>query len=576
MPPNLDPTNLCPANIAAMRRDAEQRMAKDNEELETFKIPEGLRLAGNLMLPRGRDLRATRTFQPGDLIGRFEGPAVALPDSPSLKFTCSYCLRTDAEDVKACAACQGARYCSKRCQKADWALMHKRECKIFKRVKDEGRGVLPTPVRAIIQLMIRPDMANARKHLCISPFEKFSEDDLNDMELQAQAVLKYLDMQPTPGSFEESKRISEVMDLGFKLQVNSFNRKDEDTGDSGIFMNLALSMINHSCMPNAFVQFDGRQAILRANKVIHKDANIEISYIDNNLHKYYRFKTLKERWHFSCSCKRCKDDLDPHQAALEYPHLDLNALSLTPDFASTTPKPTMRVADFGARKLEEIYNACSAPIPTDPPSKYAEALRRRWQLCKPLRNAGLFAVEPVPEVLGQATIYLGEHRGDYAGSLAVSSFLVLRSDPFKSPMPFGAARLKGLLLMANLMSNTAPLSGSTSVSSSDASLKGRIAYALSRMDQATMTQAVLAIATYWAPRAHSEDWAIYHEAAAQLRDVEGLRGREKERVLIQRWVKDQTDQEAALFFDYAVLKPVQELAGFALEVMASEFGSDKA
>lgn len=300
------------------------------------------------------------------------------------------------------------------------------------------------------------------------------------------------------------------------------------------------------------------------------------SILDNNLHKYYRFKTLKERWHFSCSCKRCKDDLDPHQAALEYPHLDLNALSLTPDFASTTPKPTMRVADFGARKLEEIYNACSAPIPTDPPSKYAEALRRRWQLCKPLRDAGLFAVEPVPEVLGQATIYLGEHRGDYAGSLAVSSFLVLRSDPFKSPMPFGAARLKGLLLMANLMSNTAPLSGSTSVSSSDASLKGRIAYALSRMDQATMTQAVLAIATYWAPRAHSEDWAIYHEAAAQLRDIEGLRGREKERVLIQRWVKDQTDQEAALFFDYAVLKPVQELAGFALEVMASEFGSDKA
>ncbi|ETS87963.1 hypothetical protein PFICI_01791 [Pestalotiopsis fici W106-1] len=540
-----------------------------------MEIPRGLNLTGSVTSPRGRDLVATQSFGPGDLIARFDGPSIALPDTPTLHLTCSYCLRIDV-DVKACTGCQGAYYCSKPCQRADWALAHKRECKAFKKVRAEGGHgrLLPTPVRALMQMLVRPDLATARTELgkLVEGWDRNdAPEDYDDMKLQAMAALKYLELEMTPA------RLGEALAVLFMLKINSFNRKDEDVGDTGIFLHPALSMINHSCLPNAFVQFDGRQAILRANKAIKEGEIVDISYIDCNLHKSNRIKALKERWRFDCLCSRCENDLDVYQTAWAYPHLDLNSISLNPDFTPSSPKPSTTVASIEAQ-VEEIYSACSTPLSTaaaDSPSQYAAALRQRWQLCQPLCAAGLYAVEPVPQTLGQATIHLGEQREDYPSSLAVSCFIALRCDPVKSPMPFGGARIKGLQLLANLLSNTAPLSGRRA-SSFDGSLRGRIVRALSNMDQATIAQAVLAIAVHWAPRAHSEEWQIYHEAKEQLQDIEGLRGRDKEKRLIQRWITDQTDQEAALFFDYAVLKPVQELAGFALEIMDTEFGSNRA
>lgn len=63
------------------------------------------------------------------------------------------------------------------------------------------------------------------------------------------------------------------------MQVNSFNMADVDVGQSGLFLHSALAMVNHSCIPNAFVQFAGRRAILRAYRAIEKDEEVEISYI---------------------------------------------------------------------------------------------------------------------------------------------------------------------------------------------------------------------------------------------------------------------------------------------------------
>lgn len=61
--------------------------------------------------------------------------------------------------------------------------------------------------------------------------------------------------------------------------MNSFNRLDEDVEQTGLFMNSALAMVNHSCTPNAFVQFVGRKSVLHAYQEIGKDEEIEISYI---------------------------------------------------------------------------------------------------------------------------------------------------------------------------------------------------------------------------------------------------------------------------------------------------------
>ncbi len=68
-----------------------------------------------------------------------------------------------------------------------------------------------------------------------------------------------------------------------QLQVNSFNMADADVGQSGLYLHPALAMVNHSCMPNAFVQFSGRRAMLRAYQAIEKGEEVEISYIGKSL-----------------------------------------------------------------------------------------------------------------------------------------------------------------------------------------------------------------------------------------------------------------------------------------------------
>ncbi len=48
---------------------------------------------------------------------------------------------------------------------------------------------------------------------------------------------------------------------------------------AGIFLDAGLSTINHSCVPNAFIGFDKRTAMLRAERDIAEGDEIEISYI---------------------------------------------------------------------------------------------------------------------------------------------------------------------------------------------------------------------------------------------------------------------------------------------------------
>ena len=48
-------------------------------------------------------------------------------------------------------------------------------------------------------------------------------------------------------------------------------------------MDAGLAMVNHSCVPNAFVGFDGRTAVLRTERPIKEGKEITISYIGMSL-----------------------------------------------------------------------------------------------------------------------------------------------------------------------------------------------------------------------------------------------------------------------------------------------------
>jgi hypothetical protein len=122
-------------------------------------------VAGDRSQPRGRYLKATQVFAPGDLINEFTSPLLALPDVAHQQVTCNYCLGQgpvplpnvrDTLKLRSCTACHAVKYCSTACQKADWSAVHAKECKAFKELRDsQGRDWLPTPVRALMQVLLR-------------------------------------------------------------------------------------------------------------------------------------------------------------------------------------------------------------------------------------------------------------------------------------------------------------------------------------------------------------------------------------------------------------------------------------
>jgi hypothetical protein len=133
-----------------------------------------IKITGDRAQARGRSLQATQDFAPGDLVAEFTSPLVALPDVAHQETTCSYCLSQapiPLPDVpsnfklRACTACRAVRYCSTQCQKSDWAFVHAKECKVLQQVrKGTGQDWLPTPVRALMQVLLRahePDIQAA-------------------------------------------------------------------------------------------------------------------------------------------------------------------------------------------------------------------------------------------------------------------------------------------------------------------------------------------------------------------------------------------------------------------------------
>lgn len=64
-----------------------------------------------------------------------------------------------------------------------------------------------------------------------------------------------------------------------QIQTNAFDTDDEDYSNAGILVDTTLSMINHSCIPNAAVRLAGRRIVLRAMQDIKEGEEIEISYV---------------------------------------------------------------------------------------------------------------------------------------------------------------------------------------------------------------------------------------------------------------------------------------------------------
>ncbi|XP_022993816.1 histone-lysine N-methyltransferase ASHR1 [Cucurbita maxima] len=257
---------------------------------------------------KGRSLFTTRNFHPGEEIISQE-PYVCVPNNSTVESRCDRCFASI--NLKKCSACKVAWYCSSTCQKSEWKL-HRLECDALARLdKDRHKSVTPS-IRLIIKLFIRrklqsekviPTTATDNYKLVEALIDHMSGIDEKQLVLYAQmGTLVNLILQwPEMNVKEIARHFS-------KLACNAHTICDSELRPLGTGLYPVISIINHSCLPNAVLVFEGRSAVVRAVQHIPAGAEVSISYIETAGSTMTRQKALKENYLFTCTCSRCVKD----------------------------------------------------------------------------------------------------------------------------------------------------------------------------------------------------------------------------------------------------------------------------
>lgn len=157
--------------------------------------------------------------------------------------------------------------------------------------------------------------------------------------------------------------------------------------------------------------------------------------------------------------------------------------------------------------------------------------------------------------------------GNFAHALSVACFTALNCAPFKYPAPFKERRLKGLMVIAKTLTNTAPPSAMEELAGKT---HPGLMICLRQADQVAICEALALMVEKYGLLAHSEEWEIVDLARSMLNDIATLPGREKEAGLLRAWAKSK-DESGTKYFKQQILKPIEDLASFAVEILSAEF-----
>lgn len=254
---------------------------------------------------KGRSLFSNKDFFPGDVI-LSEVPYVFVPNKASNDSRCEWCFTTN--NLKKCSACQVVWYCGSTCQKSDWKL-HRVECRALSALDKDRRKSLTPSMRLMVKLYLRRKLQN-EKVIPISATDNYnlieamvshiSDIDEKQLVLYAQMANLVVLILQIPDI-----NIKEIAENFSKFACNAHTICDVELRPIGTGLYPVISILNHSCFPNAVLTFEGKLAVIRAVQRIPKNTEVLISYIDTAGSTMTRQKTLEEQYFFICSCPRC-------------------------------------------------------------------------------------------------------------------------------------------------------------------------------------------------------------------------------------------------------------------------------
>ena len=195
-------------------------------------------------------------------------------------------------------------YCNKKCREED--RDHQLECSIMGEVVD-----LPDISRIMARLLLKLSRwgEDQSETLPFSQGERsFSDllshsDKIEDTDDYGNKIFEQL-IKVIPEATKSWEYFKEVYG---KLLINSFEISGDDDEKLGWALYLGPSILDHSCVPTAEVEFSGKKILVKS-KINLTEINLRrifISYIDIGSDTDRRRNKLKKYYHFDCLCPRC-------------------------------------------------------------------------------------------------------------------------------------------------------------------------------------------------------------------------------------------------------------------------------
>ncbi|XP_062214848.1 histone-lysine N-methyltransferase ASHR1 isoform X2 [Phragmites australis] len=175
--------------------------------------------------------------------------------------------------------------------------------------EDRKKAHTPT-IRLMVQLVLKRKLQNEKaipssgidNYSLVDALEShISEVDGNQLVLYAQMANLVSLILP---SLDLELDLKEIAHTFSKFACNAHTICDPELRPLGTGLYPVISIINHSCVPNAVLIFDGRTAVVRALQPIGKDEEVSISYIETAAVTKNRQNDLKQ-YFFTCTCRRC-------------------------------------------------------------------------------------------------------------------------------------------------------------------------------------------------------------------------------------------------------------------------------
>jgi len=226
---------------------------------------------------------------------------------------CSWCYANQANTDFQCEFCEQETYCSARCLE-DSREQHLLECGL-------PSPSCPTTGTLLLRVWLRwssewggdrveegvPGTQKARRFAHFLTHEK----DLRASPKIMEDIKKYhTDIKRVLG--DEAPKFDQFLQLYGKVIINDFELSQRENRKSiGMGVYLAPSILDHSCQPNAWVEFEGNKLVLRSKCDQEKPdmSKVFISYLDSRQPKAVRQQYLQRHYFFQCGCDRCNNEI---------------------------------------------------------------------------------------------------------------------------------------------------------------------------------------------------------------------------------------------------------------------------